>query len=153
MCSYRQPTNWNSPPAGTFNSWPLPSLITKISLSFIARGRSQLCLIRIPYVTTAMSGQHVFQQQRQFSLKYLSYHLWYLISAFFYTHSTVFVNTRSVHNMIWPTILIHTKHKDRLRNLLRQLVYRWRRAWWRTNIKCPTAHYEYHQYSSTDNQI
>lgn len=122
MCSYRQPTNWNSPPAGTFNSWPLPSLITKISLSFIARGRSQLYLIRIPYVTLQCQV-NVFQQQRQFSLKYLSCHLWHLISAFFYTHSTIFVNTRSVHNTIWPTILIHThiKHKDRLRNfLLRQ---------------------------------
>lgn len=108
MCSYRQPTNWDSPPAGIFNSWPRPIVITKISLSFIARGRSQLRLMRTPDVTTTMPGQHVFQQQRQFSLKYLSYHLWYLISTLFYTHYTIFVSTRSVHSMIWSTILIHT---------------------------------------------
>jgi len=46
--------------------------------------------MRTPDVTTAMPGQHVFQHLRQLSLKYLSYHIWYLIFAFFYTHSTNF---------------------------------------------------------------
>ena len=125
--SYKQPTNWDIPPAGTFNSWPLPIVITKISLSFIARGRSQLCLVRTPDVITAMPGQHVFQHMRQISLKYLSYHLQYLISAFFHTHSTIFCErTLSPQYDLICNTDIHTKHEGRLRNfLVRQFVCRW----------------------------
>lgn len=65
MWSYRQPTYWDIPPAGTFNSWPLPVVMTRISLLFIPRGRSQLCLMGTPDVTTAMPSQHVFQHVRQ----------------------------------------------------------------------------------------
>ena len=70
-----QTTNWDIPPARTFNSWPLPIEMARISLSFIARGHLQPCLVTKPDVTIVMPGQHVLQHMRQVSPKYLSYHL------------------------------------------------------------------------------
>lgn len=92
------------------------------------------CLVRTPDVTTAMPGQHVFQHLRQLSLRYLFYHLWYLISAFFYTHSTIFCeHTLSPqYDLIYNTDT-HIKHEDRLWSfLVRQFVCRWQWNQWGT---------------------